>query len=231
MKMRIFPANEALDKEISALLSQINHLRNGDTAQLISESGASYLKNYGVMLVHLRQMGKSCTKNNELARRLWFREIRETMILATLVALPDELKDEELNEWGEMTGTVELAEQMALNILGKRAGSGDLLFSWLNSSSRLLSYAAAMGIGWQFRFLGATGFGNLSCCMKRLEELSAQPGFIHPVGHVLKMAGRFSPANRDLIMNTVREWSSSANEPTRQVAMETVFELEGPPDL
>ncbi len=231
MKMRIFPANEALEKEISALLSQINHLRNGDTAQLISESGASYLKNYGVMLVHLRQMSKSLSRNNELARRLWFREIRETMILATLVALPDELKDEELNEWGKMTDTVELAEQMAMNILGKREGSDNLLYSWLNSSSGFLSYAAAMGIGWQYRFLGAKGFGSLPDCMKRLEELSAQPGFMHPVGHALKMAGRFSPANRDLIMNTVREWSRSENEPTRQVAMETAFELEAPRNL
>jgi hypothetical protein len=229
--MRIFPVNDALDKEIGAFLSQINHLRNGDTAQLISESGASYLKNYGVMLVHLRQMGKCSAKNNELARRLWFREIRETMILATLVALPDELEDEELTEWGNKIGTVELAEQMAMNILGKRAGSDGLLFSWLNSSSRLLSYSAAMAIGWQYRFLGARGFGNLPDCMKRLKEWAAQPGFILPVGHLLKMAGRFSPAYRDLIMNTVGEWSSSENELTRQVAVETAFELEGSPDL
>ncbi len=224
--MELFLPNQRIDNEINALLVKIQHLRNGDTSQLMAHSGASYLKNYGVMLVYLRKMAQESFKDNELARRLWFREIRETMILATLTAHPMRLDDAELNKWAPMITTIELAEQMSMNLLGKRAGSEALLKEWLNSSSSLQRYTAAMSIGWQYRFLGEKGFADLENCLDRLKELSSDKQFIRPVGHALKMAGRFSPVYNSLVINVIHNWSSSPDDSTRQLAQEIEYELE-----
>lgn len=224
--MELFFPNPRIDNEISVLLAKIKHLRNGDTSQLISRAGASYLKNYGVMLVHLREMAQKSFRDNELARRLWLREIRETMILATLLTEPEKLDDKELNQWGAMITTVELAEQMAINLLGKRPDSETLLTAWLNSSNPLQCHTAAMSIGWQYRFLGENGFAGLEDCMERLEEMSSHKQFIRPVGHALKMAGRFSPGYNSLVKDAIHNWKNSPHVSTRQLAHEIEYELE-----
>lgn len=224
--MRVFPVNDDVDRTLNALLGEIKHLMNGDTSRLIAGLGASYRKSYGVLLVHLREMARKYHHDNELARRLWYREIRETMILATLMAVPAELSDEEINRWASGLITVELAEQLSLNVLGKRPGSDDLIMQWLNSHNHFMIYSAAMALGWQFRLMNRENTFSLKNCLTRFGELLDDGRFVRPVGHALKMGVRFSPENRDVIIFTMTEWKTDGNANKRLVADEVLFEME-----
>ncbi len=223
--MKFFTINPEIDNHINFLMRQIRHLMDGEASELMMKSGADYRRNYGVSLVHLRKMGSEIDQNNELARRLWYREIRETMILATLAANIKQLTIVELNQWGGMINTIELSEQMGRNILCSPEITDDFLSDWLQSEGFYKAYAAAMGIGWRFRLHPEQGFESFSSVLPLLKKLSGQSRFLRATAFALRMAGRFSVIYRPLVLSVVDEWKQDENSSVRQVADDVGYEL------
>ena len=84
--MKFFTYNETIDEQLKMILRRVRKLMNGEVAAQLQSAGLKYKKLFGVSLVHLRQLSQEYQPDNELAERLWHREIRETMILATMIA-------------------------------------------------------------------------------------------------------------------------------------------------
>ncbi|GAO29251.1 DNA alkylation repair protein [Geofilum rubicundum] len=159
--MKFFAYNENLEEQMKLIQQRIRKLMNGEIASQLQVAGLNYPKLYGVSLVHLRQLSQGLTPSNELADRLWHRNIRETMILATMVARRDSISDEQLMQWAEGINNLELAEQIAFNLLGKREQSAGLIEAWMLHPQFYVRYAALMALGWQFRF----GDGAARTCL------------------------------------------------------------------
>ena len=115
--MKFFAYNENLDEQMTYVQRRIKKLMNGEIASQLAVAGINYPKLFGVSLVHLRQLSQEVKVSNELADRLWHRNIRETMILATMAVQRDSISDEQLMDWAEGLNNLELAEQMAFNLL------------------------------------------------------------------------------------------------------------------
>jgi hypothetical protein len=224
--MKFFPVNAELDNKIEKLLVQIRHLKDGETAEIIERSGAQYHLNYGISLVHLRKMAADLQKDSALAVRLWHRQIRETMIIATMAADFATLGEDELNEWGEMMNTIELAEQMGHNLLVNIAVPENILLSWLKSGHFYKQYAAIMGIGWRMRLNQEGGFNDFPKVMDVFENLAHEPRYLQAVGFALKIAGRFSSVFHHFIVEYIDHWSKSENVFVRQAAEDVRFELD-----
>ena len=224
--MKFFPVDSAVDEMIENLMRQIRHLKDGETAELIEKSGAHYRVNYGVSLVHLRKMAETLSPEDALARRLWYRQIRETMIIATMVADVKVMGEEEVNAWGDMLNTIELSEQMGRNLLVKKEVSQVFLENWLQSGHFYKQYAGAMGIGWRIRMSGEAVFEDIDALLPILESMVEEVGNHRAVGFALKMAGRFLPSVRPVVFKMIEQWSTSFQPDVKQLAEEVRFELE-----
>ncbi|MFO8000736.1 MAG: hypothetical protein R6U46_05795 [Marinilabilia sp.] len=224
--MKIFPLQPEIDRKVEEVITTIRHLKSGETSDLIKGSGVVYKKNYGVSLVHLREMAAGMEKNQELARRLWYREIRETMILATMLAVVEQMGSDEIEQWGEMIHTIELSEQMGRNLLNCPSISEGILVGWLDSHHFYRKYAAAMGFGWRLRFYPETGFDSCDIVFPLLKKGLEDKRFMRAGGFVLKMAGRFSKENRDAVLFLIHEWKQDKNIYLRQVAQDAKEEIE-----
>lgn len=225
LKMKFFPVDPEIDRNIESLMRQIRHLKDGETAELIEQSGAHYSVNYGVSIVHLRKMAEEIPANSDLACRLWFRQVRETMIIATMLADYHHMKAGELNEWGEMLNTIELAEQMGRNFFAACEVPPEVLSEWLKTEHFYMKYAAAMGIGWRLRVRKDDGFKEFPSVLPMLKLMASEPGFFRAAGFALKMAGRFS-SFQQLVLDEVKGWQKSNNAQLRKVADEVVYEVE-----
>ena len=91
--MKFFAFDAALDEQLKLVQRRIRKLMNGEIAAQLRAAGMDYAKLYGVSLVHLRQFSQELKPGKDLADRLWHRNIRETMILATMVAPKEDFPD------------------------------------------------------------------------------------------------------------------------------------------
>ncbi len=222
--MKFFPVDPKIEKSIESLMRQIRHLKDGETAELIEKSGAYYRVNYGVSTVHLRKIAQEIPANTDLARRLWFRGIRETMILATMLVDYRYLESKELNEWGEMINTIELAEQMGRNFFVIPEVPSEALLNWLKGEHFYMKYSAAMGIGWRLRMQEGDGFKEFPSVLPWLKSMAIEPRYFRAVGFALKMAGRFT-IFRELVLDEVKKWQKGNDVYVQKVAEEVIYEI------
>lgn len=110
------PVSERLYQEI---LRKVRPLQNGEVADSMTKRGVIYKLNLGASVVSLQQLAKDYTPNHLLALKLWNKQWRETIILATLLEKPDEVTENQMDFWVKQIRQVEIAEQAAMNLLSK----------------------------------------------------------------------------------------------------------------
>ncbi|MCA1744936.1 MAG: DNA alkylation repair protein, partial [Bacteroidales bacterium] len=205
---------------------RIRKLMNGEIASQLAVAGINYPKLFGVSLVHLRQLSQELKISNELADRLWHLSIRETMILATMVEHRDSISDDQLMEWTEALNNLELAEQIAFNLLGKRANSGVIIEKWMLHAQFYVRYAALMALGWQFRFGGEEAARIVKSGLSTIEALATDHHICRAVVHCLKMAGRFSEDLRPEVRHMAERWIQGNDLHLQRSGKDILFELD-----
>jgi hypothetical protein len=126
---------EGLHKEIK---QSLRLLMNGVTAQSLREKGMDYHLNWGVNLLHLREMASQYEPSLELATLLWADNIRECKILATMLMPPTEFSEQTAREWINQTPTQEIAEIACKNLYCKLPFAKDLAISLITSPDAML---------------------------------------------------------------------------------------------
>ena len=110
------PVSERLYQEI---LRKVKPLQNGEVADSMTKRGVIYKLNLGASVVSLQQLAKNYSPSHLLALKLWNKQWRETMILATLLEKPDEITENQMDFWVRQIRQVEIAEQAAMNLFSK----------------------------------------------------------------------------------------------------------------
>lgn len=128
-----------ISAETERQLKQIRHSvylkMNGVTADRMVSDGVVYAKNYGVSLPELKQMAGKMRQDKALAEALWGDKVRETMLLATFVYPVEEFDEDRAEEWVADVVTLELAENLSRNLLGKLSYIGSLVEAWADSEN------------------------------------------------------------------------------------------------
>ncbi len=126
---------EGLHKEIK---QSLRLLMNGVTVQSLREKGMDYHLNWGVNLLHLREMASQYEPSLELATLLWADNIRECKILATMLMPPTEFGEQTAREWINQTPTQEIAEIASKNLYCKLSFAKDLAIRLITSPDAML---------------------------------------------------------------------------------------------
>jgi len=114
--MDILLDNPETDRLFQELLTRVRRLKNGETAAQMKARGVKYRINWGASVISLRELARQYKKNHLLALKLWNKQWRETMILATLFEEPDMLGEEQMDYWAKSFETAEMAEQAVANL-------------------------------------------------------------------------------------------------------------------
>ena len=141
-----FFLQDSNSEQIDSILKSLNKLMDGDVSYQMKQKGLEYKLNYGASILWLRQLSKKYIGNNELANRLWHREIRETMILATLIIDPQTGSDHIIKEWLQMIPTNEIAEQLGANTIWKLDDTYSTCSLLLQSENNLQQSAAWVAV-------------------------------------------------------------------------------------
>ena len=110
------PVSERTYQEI---LRKVKPLQNGEVSDSMTQRGVVYKLNLGASVISLRQLAEKYSPNHLLALKLWNKQWRETMILATLLEIPSEVTENQMDFWVKQIQQTEMAEQAAMNLFSK----------------------------------------------------------------------------------------------------------------
>jgi len=138
------PVTEKLFQEI---LAKIRLLKNGETVAQMKKMGLNYKINWGASIIHLRELAKKYGKNHLLALKLWNKGWRETMIVATLLEVPDEMTEQQMDYWTKSTETSEMIEQLVANLFVHSKFAFVKAMEYCCGKKHLVRYAGLQLIG------------------------------------------------------------------------------------
>ena len=111
--------------EIAEILKELKSQGNPDAAAGMARFGITPKKTFGVSLPFMRKMAKTIGKDHELAQKLWQSDIREAMIIATLIDDPELVTEDQMENWVLDFSYWEICDQCIMN-----------LFSWTEYAYR-----------------------------------------------------------------------------------------------
>ena len=138
--MDILLDDPVVDGQFRELLAKIRRLKNGETVVQMKAYGLVYKINWGASVISLRDLAKSYERNHLLALKLWNKQWRETMILATLLDEPDKVTEEQLDFWTKSFTTTEIAEQAVANLFVHTKFAYVKALEWCRGKKHLVRY-------------------------------------------------------------------------------------------
>ena len=94
-------------------------LMNGIVSQNMRSYGSEYRINWGVSLMHLREMAAEYAPDSNVAQELWHDDVRESRIMALLLMPADKFNEETARAWMADLRTQEMAEMAASLLYAK----------------------------------------------------------------------------------------------------------------
>ena len=116
MQHSLLVTTPELDAQLARIQKSIRLSMNGIVAESMQEHGLNYKKNYGVTTLRLKEIARDYTPGIDLAQRLWLLGIRETMILATMLAPASSFPESTAEKWSLACTNQELIEQANMNL-------------------------------------------------------------------------------------------------------------------
>jgi hypothetical protein len=107
---------------------------------MMNRKGLKYKLNWGVSLVTLREMAKKYPPDHLLALKLWNKQWRETMILASLIDEPEKVTEQQMDYWTKSFENTEIAEQFSANLWVKSKFAFIKALEWCRGKKFLLHF-------------------------------------------------------------------------------------------
>lgn len=183
--MKFFLQDDISDK-IDQIIKRLNKLMDGNVSAQMKDRGLEYKLNYGASLLWLRGLSEEYRYDNHLATRLWLRQIRETMLLATFIADAETMTQEQIEDWSKGLKHNEIAEQLGFNLLWKLNFLDKLAVDWLTSDNGYKQSAIWVGLAVFVQRGGDVQDALLNKYLQAMEESFTSTG-----SFALRVQGRF----------------------------------------
>jgi hypothetical protein len=135
------------EQKFQQILKLVKARKSGEVADLMKLKGISYKTNWGVSVIDLREIAAQLEHNHLLALKLWNKQWRETMILATLIDEPKLVTEEQIDYWTKTFENTEIAEQASANLWVKTKFAFIKAMEWCRGKKHIIRFTGLHLIG------------------------------------------------------------------------------------
>lgn len=178
--------NNETEAKFQALLKAIKLYKSGEVADTMNQQGIKYKLNWGVSILDLREMAKNYERDHLLALKLWNKQWRESMILATLLDQPQAVSEEQMDFWTKSFENTEIAEQASTNLWVKSPFAFVKALEWCRGKKHIV------------RFTGVHLMGRLALTDKQAIDEMFEP-FFEELPTLAKDKKLYTPIYRAII--------------------------------
>ncbi|MBP7506425.1 MAG: DNA alkylation repair protein [Prolixibacteraceae bacterium] len=139
--------NPQTEKVFKQIINTLPAMQNGITVESMEKMGIKYEKSWGVSIVDLKSYASHFGKNHLLALKLWNKKWRETMILATMLDVSNEVSEEQMDFWVKTSENIEIIEQLVFNLLTETPFAYAKSLEWCRGKKFGVKYAGLLLMG------------------------------------------------------------------------------------
>ena len=139
--------NPEAEQIFQEILARIKRLQNREVVNSMKKRGTEYNVNYGVSIPMLQLLASEYSRNHLLALKLWNKQWRETMIIATILEEPLEVTENQIDFWVRNFASIEIAEQAAMNLFSKTTFAYQKAFEYCLGKKLFVKIVGLLMIG------------------------------------------------------------------------------------
>ncbi len=222
--MKFFIENQKVERELQWVLAQVRLHMNGAVTGQMEEGGIIYRENYGVATPHLKQLARRTPVSFELAERLWFIEIRETMLLAALIAPEDQLTPDICNEWVSLVTNKDIAERSAMFLWSRIPHIEKKLPEWIDSQSSFIRATALNTIGRLVQKDESANLPPLDAITESIKDINLH--VLQAASFAFRMLLRAKRIELGKAQRLIKDFQASSNKQQRVVIEEILTEID-----
>jgi 3-methyladenine DNA glycosylase AlkD len=127
--------------EYEEILKQLKSLSDPKAVAGMARFGINPKNTYGVSIPNLRKMAKQIGRDHLLALRLWNSGIHEARILASLIDLPEEVAEEQMENWVKDFDSWGVCDQVCSNLFDQTRFAYQKAIQWSKRSEEFVKRA------------------------------------------------------------------------------------------
>jgi 3-methyladenine DNA glycosylase AlkD len=184
----------------------------------------------GVSMPDLRALSKSLGRNHALALELWRTPLRETRILASLLADARQMTEELMESWTRDFADWEVCDQCCINLFGKTSFARHFALTWSGAEPEFVKRA------------GFVLMARIATTDRRASDASFEPFFTRvtrestdrrnyvrkAVNWALRQIGKRDRALNEIAIAVARTLAAAEDKTARLIGSDALRELTSP---
>jgi len=127
---------------VEEVLEMLAAKANPDQLAGMAKYGMTVENRLGVKVPQMRKIAKEIGKDHTLALELWETGITEAMILASMVDIPDEVTEEQIEAWVQDFDSWDVCDQVCMNLFDKTPHAWKKIHDWSDREEEFVKRAA-----------------------------------------------------------------------------------------
>ena len=191
--------------------------------------GMSVEQRLGVSIPELRKLAKELGKDHELALGLWKTGIAEARILASMVDDPQELTEEQMEDWVKDINSWDVCDQVCMNLFKKASLAWKKIVDWSSREEEFVkrtAFSLTACLAWYDKKAEDEKFIELFPVIIR--EATDERNFVKKaVNWALRNIGKRNRNLNKAVIDAAKEIQRLDSKAARWIATDAIRELEG----
>ncbi len=210
------------------VLKELESKAQPDQLEGMARYGMRGEKRLGVAIPELRKMAKKMGKDHELAFGLWKTGIPDAMILAAMVDNPEEVTEQQIEDWVKDINSWDVCDQLCMNLLEKVPFALKKIEDWSKREEEFVkrtAFALIACLAWHDREASDELFIQLLPIIK--SGATDERNFVKKaVNWALRNIGKRNPNLNKMAIKAAKEIQQMDSKAARWVAYGVIQELE-----
>jgi len=215
-------------KSVDEIVSVLKENARPDQLKGMAKFGMTSTKRLGISIPVLRKMAKEISKNHNLALQLWKTGFQEARILAGMIDKPEEVSEQQMEEWVIECDSWDVCDQVCMNLWDKVSFVNRKTFEWSNRREEFVkraAFALIACVAWHDKNSPDENFIKYFPLINR-ESIDERNYVKKAVNWALRHIGKRNINLNRIAIKTAKEIRQIESKSARWIARDAIRELE-----
>jgi 3-methyladenine DNA glycosylase AlkD len=212
---------------VEEVVNKLNARAKPDQLAGMARYGMTVEKRLGVAVPDMRKMAKEIGRDHQLALALWRTGFAEAMILASMIARPDEVTEAQMEDWVKDFNSWDVCDQVCLNLFDKTPLAWQKVLDWSRREEEFVkraAFALIAGLAWHNRQAEDEEFIRLIPVIRA--GATDKRNFVKKaVSWALRHIGKRNLNLNDVALKAAQELRGIDSKSARWIASDTIRDL------
>jgi 3-methyladenine DNA glycosylase AlkD len=124
------------------ILKKLKSKADPDQLEGMARFGMTIEKRLGISVPNMRKIAKETGKNHQLALELWKTGFAEARMVASMIDIPKEVTEEQMEEWVKDFNSWDICDQVCMNLFDKTPLAWKKVLDWSKREEEFVKRAA-----------------------------------------------------------------------------------------